>query len=393
MKLFIKTTALTLVILFVLFSCCAAERPHTAVDFVRDFIEEHTTKLLTVNEALLSAPYSQIGKIEIRNDFDEYNPDNLDEVYPDGLRMIIIQREAPEKEFTKLNSGYPNNYKEGFPEDFLGVDIGKTKVWLRYDLMSKLPVEYRASSLENADILVIAETYYEFSGSISVTQFTDTDDNNTSKPICNTIEDLENYLSKHPRRIDAIYFYPKFSAINVASIFNRKAKNCLGYDISINKPQRFARNPDADDQWYDMEMLSTLMDLIKPDACDEASVLTEIDNLSFISSEKKDLWKMCISSKEYETAKYSMMQQYWLMVYRLANLDTDENNKKCYQSILDKPFSERKQSELADLVSYADYSGFDTPIETIEKNKQYMAKPDYEWIEKTLNDFILSVKE
>ena len=43
---------------------------------------------------------------------------------------------------------------------------------------------------------------------------------------------------------------------------------------------------------------------------------------------------------------------------------------------------------LAVLANFCDYGGFDTPVEEIRDNKEYLAVPDYDWLEGALEELM-----
>ena len=131
--------------------------------------------LPTIDEALYTMN-ADSGRVEVSDSLEEYDPDNMAEFDFGQFRCVILERHLPEKEFTAYDSGYPDNYIENLPDDFTGEDIGQSRVWLRCDLMNRIPAELRAASLEEADVLIIAESQYFLSGSISVSDFYSSDD-------------------------------------------------------------------------------------------------------------------------------------------------------------------------------------------------------------------------
>ena len=343
--------------------------------------------LPTVNEALQSMT-ADSGRIEVSDDLSAFDPDNFGDFDFGELKFVILERQAPEKEFTEYDSGYPLHYVEGFPDDFQGVDVGTSRVWLRCDLMNRIPYYYRATSMESADIILIAETQYSFHGSFSVTTYSKSDDEEI--PQFDSIEEMEAYISSHQPVIDKITYYPKFGVYNLLDLYSPVTKECQIYDYTYSAPRRFASNPEAQDLWDCMETLSALVQIL------DGGALTaeEFDAVSpdleeYIAQEKLAFWRSCLDSGEYASAAASMQEYYWSMADDLRNLDPDGNHRANYDLILEA----RDAEALYRFANFCNYSGFDTPVEEIRDAKEYLAAPDFEWIETALNELVEMLSE
>ena len=268
--------------------------------------------------------------------------------------MIILEREAPQKEFTAKDSGYPSNYVDGFPDDFTGVDIGKRRVWIRGDLMNKIPLYFRATSLQDADILVIAENEYYWSGTLSVTTFAD-EDNDAEVPTFDTVEELEAYIASHQPKIEAITYYPKFSVYDLVDIYSVKTGICSVYDYQYTGAKRFASNPEAGDQLYDMELFYNVMASFADESTSAETLICLVNELDFVQESKRNLWTSCITSGESATALYSMEEYLWSMAKVLSGLDPSASNQENYAMIIQA----RDLNALFSFADYCNYSGFD----------------------------------
>ena len=100
-------------------------------------------------------------RILLTDDFSRFAPLNMNggEIEAYG-KALILRREAPLKKFTTLTIA-----PEG---DYIGEDDGETKVYLCVDLMKRLPEENRAASVEEADVVLMAETAYIYAGGVSI---------------------------------------------------------------------------------------------------------------------------------------------------------------------------------------------------------------------------------
>lgn len=339
-------------------------------------------RLLSIDEALQTMT-SESGRTQVSDDLSEYDPDNMGEFDFNDVKIVILERRAPEKEFSAYDSGYPFHYVSELPDDYQGVAIGSSQVWLRCDLMNRLPVYMRASSMGEADIILIAETQYVLSGSVSVSSYKESD--SKTIPEFDTIEEMEAYINSHRPVVEKITYYPKFAVYTLLNLYSPSTKKCEVYDYTVSLPIRFAKNPEAQDFWDEMETLSTVIHCIE----DGERESTDIDELFselelFIPEGKTTLWKTCLENEEYMTTAYSMREYYWGMAEELMELDNDPNHQGNYKLIIDA----KDMNALAGFVDLCQYSGVDKSIEMIRLRKEYLGTPDYMWLEEELNKFV-----
>ena len=156
-------------------------------------------------------------RVEVGDDLSMYKAGNADITDFGSFRMIIVERRNPEKEFTARRYEAPFTGKEGFPDDYEGVDRGETRVWLRCDLMKQLPSYFRAGSMAEADLLVVAQNVYEIAGSVSVTDYED--GREYVLPDFDTVDEMEAYLAAHQPVVTAMTYYPKFCVCDEVIIY------------------------------------------------------------------------------------------------------------------------------------------------------------------------------
>lgn len=340
--------------------------------------------LPTIDEALASMN-EKSGRIEVSDGLEDYDPDNFGEFDFGQFRIVVLERWLPEKEFTEYDSGYPDNYIPDIPDDFTGEDIGSSRVWLRCDLMNQLPRELRAASVEEADVLIIAESQYFLSGSISVSDFYHSDDEEI--PEFETIEEMEEYIAEHQPVIESITYYPKFGAYALIDLYSPVTKSCVVYDYTMTFPRRFARNPDAQDILYNMETVAEMLDELSsttPDCDYLVAILEDLEYDGSVEEAKAGFWKTCLEQGEYQAAYSSVNEYYWRLAAELSAADPNEDHRANYSMIIEA----QDRTAFSMLASFCDYSGFDTPVETIRENKEYLAVPDYDWMESALNELI-----
>lgn len=346
-------------------------------------LEETAKANLPSIDEVLSDLNSYSGKVEVKDDLSEYDPDNFGENDYGNFKLVILERHLPEKEFTKFDSGYPDNYVTDLPEDFEGKDIGISHVWVRCDLMNQLPEEFSAASMEDADIIIIAETQYFWSGTITVSDFSKTSDEEI--PEFETIDEMLEYMRAHQPVIEKIWYYPKFAVYTLVDLYSSDTKKCEVYDYTTNYAKRFASNPDAADKWYDMQDLAKVFTELASENADLDYVNQALEYFKdVIPQSKLDFWQTCIDSGEYTAAGSSMDEYFWIMASELMELDQDENHQANYKLVIDA----RDMEALCEFAEFCNYSGFDTPVETIQANKEYLATPDYDWLETSMNELV-----
>ena len=342
-----------------------------------------TQSLFTINSLLRSNQTNK--KTEVSDNLDEFYP--LNEQFADinyDFRILILQREAPQKEFTAKKTYPPFKDTDGFDENFTGVDIGSSRLWLRSDLMAQLPSYFCASSLEDATYLLVAENIYEWDGTICVSDYKDSGEKNL--PDFRSANEMMLYFIEHPRIVDSVTYYPKFGVYSMITLYETKTKKSSLVDYTYTASKRFARNPDASIYWDNMTYVADLLDAVDEESgVDVTTAKRLIESLNFIPQGKKDLWISCIEAEEYSTAHHSITEYYWSMAMELRELDASQDNKENYNLII----RDRNKSALSLFVNYCDYSGFDRSVSSIETSKDYIASPDYDWMEKKLKEIVL----
>lgn len=350
------------------------------LSFISSFC--YADSLPSLNEVLHSEQMKN-KKIEVQNDFDAYKVFNPEIQDYGEFKILILQRQVPEKEFTEKKYSYSQiEFAKGFDDDFEGVDIGESRVWYRGDLMSQIPSYFRADSLEDADLLFIAENLYVWSGTLTNTTYENNDD--VVMPDFDSAEELTQYLSTHQKKISSISYYPVFGVYSLLDMYGVQTKECSFYSSEYKKAKNFARNPEASSQWYNMTQLMDTIELFSKDSVDPDDIDTKLKSFSFVPQQKQELWSTCIVSGEYSTASFSIQEYFWSMAQQLKEMEPSSENRETYDMII----ADKNYDALALFVDYCDYSGFDQSMESIKLLKEYMATPDEQVLQNMLNDFI-----
>ena len=326
-------------------------------------------------------------RVEVGDDLSMYKAGNADITDFGSFRMIIVERRNPEKEFTARRYEAPFTGEEGFPDDYEGVDRGEARVWLRCDLMKQLPSYFRAGSMAEADLLVVAQNVYEIAGSVSVTDYED--GREYVLPDFDTVDEMEAYLAAHQPVVTAMTYYPKFCVCDEVIIYKIGTAECSYWDYQYTFGRRFARNPEAASLWDDMEALDDAAMLLETGALQSGDAEKLIKDLSFVPQDQQDLWLGCVAAGDTQTAINSMGEYFWSMAGSLRSLDPSAEDQAKYDMIIDA----RDKRALALFVQYRNYSGFDLSIESIESSGEYMAVPDDAWREDALNGLVRYMNE
>ena len=340
-----------------------------------------SSQLPTINSLL---KLGSTEKIEVSDNVDNYIPfkETFEEIEYD-FKILILQREAPRKEFTEKKEYPPFTDSDAFGDDFNGIDIGESRLWLRGDLMARIPSYFHAESLEDATYLIIAETYYLLDGSVSYVNYKNSD--NTDLPEFKNADEMAAYFMLHPKTIESMAHYPKFGAFTIISLYETATRRQSIWDYTYTKSTRFARNPEASDQWENMNYLTDILDALNNESGMDLSRAEKIiESIDFIPESKKSFWTTCIDAQEYSSLTNSVTDYYWDMAEELKNLDPSTENRDNYDLII----KDRNSIALSYYVNYCDYSGFERSIDSIGSSGDYIATPDYEWMEKALQETV-----
>ena len=337
--------------------------------------------LPTIDEALQAGVTEKTEVSDLLDGYSVFN--DAFEDFTEDFRVLVLQREAPYKEFTANKVYPPFTNANGFPDDFTGVDEGSPRVWLRADLMQQIPEEYRASSLADATYIFLAETLYEWDGTISEADYKDADDGEL--PEFDTAEEMAQYLMEHPREVESMTYYPKFGIYSIVTIFEAKTAKSMMYDYTHTASTRFAKNPEAALQLDNMSYLIDLLsDLEAEQEPDEARMEETIRSLDFVPTETQHLWLGSLFTQSYDDTRTYITDYYWTMAEQLKDLDPDAENKANYDLIL----SEKNLLAFQLFADWCEYGGFERSVTSIEIAKDYMAEADPAWAEEKLTDLV-----
>ncbi len=314
------------------------------------------------------------GRIRVKNSLNAYDPFNGGDLDYDDVRMLIFERRGAEKAFTESDVSCAD-------PSYVPEDLGETELYLRTDMMDLLPSKARASSLNGADLILIAEDMYELESQIIHTEFEDSGADHLPDSL-ETPEELMAYLAAHPPVIKSRTYKPLFCAYTVICLYstNNKASAIIDYDYYEYTLE--CNNEDAMDLWDGIAPLGDLLSILESDDPssmeDEAAAL--LDSITLVPEETLESWRDLILDGEYGEAFYSAEDRYWALAGELPGLDDSEDAAEWYPAIIDA----RDRAALEAFVSFRNYSGVDTPDDVIIAGKLYIGQPDPDWFDEAI---------
>ncbi|MCR5566056.1 MAG: hypothetical protein K6F61_04330 [Clostridiales bacterium] len=330
-------------------------------------------------------------RTEVLDDLSGYSiaNDSFSEITGDTVKLLFLERRSPEKEFTALKQTPPLTGSEGFPDDFEGYDVGPARIWLRGDLMARLPENLRAHSLEEATHIFIAEDIYFYASTLISYDYSKRDD--LDPPEFETTEEMTAYFLEHQPVLESVTYYPAFSSYAFLTLYETGTKRCSIFDAKETPCKWFARNREASVQWSNMSTLITLEASVEagPDYESADALKNKISNLDFVPDVKKTLWSACLDQGRFDLAAAAITEHFWVMAEELKNLDPSEKNRKNYDLII----AARDAAALGHYVNFCDYSGFEKSIDLIESEKEYLAAPDWDWLEESVQGTVNELSE
>lgn len=302
----------------------------------------------TLDEALQLAGTEQAekmnGRIPLSDDFSAY--DCLTEggyIAGEG-KIIILQREGPEKEFSR--SSFP------YPDDYRGEDKGAEKVWLRADLMSRIPGHLRAASAEEAETIIMAESYYEYTGCME--------------------QDAESISGMNYDE-----YKPLFSAFNAVRLYSVSNKGGQTVQLEQYRYPELSADPEADDLWRSLEVLRQLGEAMQLKSATERTrtalqCLEWLDFYETLPLSVRDRLFNLLLEGETEALGSMCTQIFWSAAKQFAELDPD------YEQEFSEIIGRQSYEELAALVEEREYNRVTLTYTEIQDRKAYMGTPDPE---------------
>ncbi|MBQ2957618.1 MAG: hypothetical protein IJE08_14305 [Clostridia bacterium] len=302
----------------------------------------------TLDEALKMVGTEQAaamnGRIPLSDDFSEYDCYSDGEYIAGSGKILILQREGPEKEYSR--SSFP------YPDDYRGEDKGKAKVWLRADLMNRIPEDRRASTTEEAETIIMAESYYEYTG-------------------C-AVSEAESISGMNYDE-----YRPLFSAFNGVRLYSIENKGGLTIVSEQYRYPELCADPESVSLWMSLDYLRQMNEAMQLDTSkerfDEAVRCLEwLDFYETLPLSVRDRLFNLLMEDDAEALSRMCTNLIWSMAEEFAELDPDYADE--FTQII------RKQSfeELASLVDEREYDRVTLTVSEILIRRAYMGTPDPE---------------
>ena len=332
-----------------------------------------------IDTALENARFSREDRVEIPlSTLEAYTTDSEEEFDFNGLRCLVLERRGAEKAF--LESEIPCD-----DPAYRVQDLDTPRLYLRLDMMRLLPEEMRASSLAEADLLLVAEDEYILSSQIIHTEY----ENSVEEELPEDLESpeaLQQYLAAHPRVPKKRTYKPLFASLALIDIYSTLNGSYLVYDVAMTDCALKCNNPEASNQWDRIAPLGALLDLLETEepAPYKDAILEKLEGLSDVPENTMTLWKACVEAGEYPTAAFSIGQVYWEQAAALPPLDESPEAAEWYPQLLES----RNRQALELFVAFRNYSGIDTPDSVIIGDRLYIGQTDPQWLEEGLKEII-----
>ena len=310
----------------------------------------------TLDEALKMVGSDQAaamnGRIPLSDDFSAYDCYSDGQYIPNDGKILILQREGPEKEYSR--SSFP------YPDDYRGEDKGTAKVWLRADLMSRIPEQLRAATAGEAETIIIAESYYLWTGTMeSLAESISGMNYNEYRPLFYAINDVMLYSCENKGGQSIIweeYCYPEMrDDPDSAALWNavRSLNEMIAYTQEESKSERFS-------------LLTQYLE-----------ILYEYETMPFSALER--MYALCLSD-DMEEIRRICTDTLWRKAEEFITLDPDYAEE--FSAVIEK----RDYEELEELVVSRDYSHVAMTDEEILIRKAYMGTPDPERLESLIEE-------
>ena len=317
----------------------------------------------TLDEALQMIGTEQAaalnGRIPLSDDFSGYDCYSDGQYIPNDGKILILQRENPEKEYSR--SSFP------YPDDYRGEDKGKAKVWLRADLMSRIPEQLRAATAGEAETIIMAESYYQWTS---------------------TMESLAESISG----MNYDEYRPLFCAFNEVRLYSRENKGGQSIIWEEYCYPEMRDDPDSAALWNVIGTLKEMTELTQSELKGEqfqtfTYYLDILDGYGALPrSALERLYELGLDG-DTEEIRNICTNTLWKKAQEFITLDPDYAEE--FSAVVDK----KSYEALEELVVSRDYSHVAMTDEEILIRKAYMGTPDPERLEIMIGDALSFLDE
>lgn len=317
----------------------------------------------TLDEALKMVGSDQAaalnGRIPLSDDFSGYDCFSGGEYIADSGKILILQREGPEKEYSRSTFPYPDDYR--------GEDKGTAKVWLRADLMSRIPEHRRAATAEETETIIMAESYYEYTG-------------------CTVME------AESISGMNYDEYRPLFSAFNDVRLYSCEDKGGQSIVMEQYRYPELCADPEAVRLWRGLGYLREMTEAMKPENAGDRSetvlnCLEWIDFYETLPLSVRDRLFNLMLEEETEALGRMCTNLIWSTAKEFVQLDPDYAEE--FSAIIEK----QSYEELEALVGEREYDRINLTDTEILARKAYMGTPDPERLESLIEEALIFLDE
>lgn len=300
--------------------------------------------------------------------FDYFGSDYLTSV--EDEKILILWREAPIPDYVRQ--------REPIGDDYQPKNLDSPKVYLCADMMAKLPEERRATSPEDADVLMMVETIYPLTAVITQTEGGKKDDIPSTWELQmamlgeNTAEET---LAEEEEEI-ALYYTPCYDGVIVLALYDWNSGDSISLATERFDMPELRNNPEAGDVWERMYNLLVIHDAAlneEPDDLVSSTLmqadLAEEDIIYFMeaASVSSDIPALCL-------------ERFWELADELKQIDDEA------AELYELAISQNSVSGMIYVANQRRYNGVDMDDDIIRSTRSYVGQIDRAQMEVYLAD-------
>jgi len=304
------------------------------------------------------------GRVEISDDLSAYNYSTSPDYTLNDGKVLVLYRVGPEKKFSSSDTA--------FDETYSGVDKGEPKVYLCTGIMENIPEEMRAASLADAGNLLIFDAFYEVSGIITTTSYTE------EVTAAKAARGFEQAMQGQAAEEEAIaedveigYKYqPVFNGYIEAALFNTADGSSTSLAENIYPYPELRSNGAAADVATDLFALARCLEACW--AMDEMAFYEPCFELFYSENMADDAdFENVLNLYSAETVDYAALEAavtklIWKHAVTLPALDSE------FADMYNQAIAEQNLNGLYYLLNEADYSGVSKSDLEMNLTKAYM---------------------
>ncbi|MBR4040034.1 MAG: hypothetical protein IKJ11_08055 [Clostridia bacterium] len=328
---------------------------------------------ITLEEALTQVGSVQ-GDVLLSGDFSALDYfSSMDYVQNSG-KIVVLRRVGPEKEFTVS--------KQVFSDDFNGVDVGETKVYLDMDAMAMIPDEFRAATVDEIGNVIMFETFYLHAGTIS-SYSAAYETSPSARGLDGAMKDESTELPGE-EEVNALEYKAVFTGHAVAALYNAEDGSSLAFDLREFPYAELRSNPEASNVSELMYAAAAVYNACQTQ--DEETVWeSALELILYESVMTEDQLNKLVELLSADVLDYTafadfMLDIIWDGAGKLCELDKEYG--KLYQKAID----EQSLEGVFYLLSESDYNSISKSDIVIKLNKDYMGKIDMNVLEEMRTD-------